>query len=180
MSWPVAKVPNSFLAALPRQRDVVSFRHGADAKGRYALLKFRLRDGAEEVIVLPPAVAFHVRDSARKSIETLRYRDVRRRVGDSRPEMPDIRRFLDGQPDLFPGDWDGKGNQRVAYACEVSAFSDALFLAFGIGDQKLSIYKSLRLPPVLSFYLVAMISELERDRAIVDLSKATSPSTEKN
>src|SRR5947208_16692972 len=61
----MAEISNEMLSRLPRDRDVISFCPGLDELGRMFLLKLRLKDRREEVMHLPPAIAFHVRRVSR-------------------------------------------------------------------------------------------------------------------
>jgi len=175
----MAKISNDMLASLPRERDIASFSPGLGEKGRIFLLKFRLASGREEVIHLPPAVAFHVRDSIQDCITRFSYRDTRRRAGDSREETTVIARFLAGQPDFEKADWGSKpaGKPRVAIGCEVHCFPHAFFTAFQLGHETFLVY---RYPAQLSFYLAEMINDAENDGKLVDLSRAPTASKSSN
>src|SRR4051794_7538947 len=104
----MARISDEMLASLPRGRDIVSFSPGSDHKGRMFLLKFHLENGREEVAHLPPAVAFHVRDSIQDCINRLHYKDARRRKNETRDEIPVIAKFLANQPDFQEEDWNSK------------------------------------------------------------------------
>ena len=112
------------LATIPRERDVVSYAEGLAEDGRFMVLKFVLKNGRADVVFLPPAVAFHIRESIRDASRRLRYRDVRRRVGEARSEPQIIQDFLDRQPEIAGDDWDALAGQapRIAEGCEVHAF----------------------------------------------------------
>lgn len=157
----------SFLKSVPRERDVISMHFGADSRGTYCLFKFRLKKGSDDVVIAPTTVAFHIRSAFRHAVTKLKYKDVRRRGSNPKPELPVIRAFLDNQPDIEPGDWDGQDRSRIAVGCEVRAFSDAVFLGFNVGDG--TIYKVLRLAPPLSFYIVDTLAMMEREGALKDL-----------
>ncbi|HZF35622.1 MAG TPA: hypothetical protein VE914_17630 [Candidatus Angelobacter sp.] len=165
-----ARLTSAILADVPRERDVVSFSPGVDQRGRGFLIKFALKNGSEELVVLPPAAAFHVRDSIESAIKRRRYRDVRRREGDSRQQVGIIRDFLSAQPTIGSADWAGEA--AVAIGCEVHGFADALFLGVQLTEE---IYKILRLSPAICFYLAEAIVEAEKVGALIDLQRAKSP-----
>src|SRR5688572_6455522 len=125
------------LATIPRERDVVSYADGLDERGRMFVLKFSLKNGRSNVVFLPPTVAFHIRGSIRDASRRHRYRDVRRRVGESRSEPKIIKDFLDKQPLIAGDDWDALAGQtpRIAKSCETHSFKDAVFLGFMMSED---------------------------------------------
>jgi hypothetical protein len=175
MVAPVARLTPQMLAAFRRERDVVSYAPGLDETGRALVLKFVLKNGGAHVVFLPPLVAFHIRASIRDASRKHRYRDVRRRVGEARPEPQIIKDFLDGQPEICGDDWDALGGEvpRIAQGCEVHAFRDAVFLAFMVSGDTFQVF---RVHPAISFYLPEMIDEAEQTGVLIDLEKAVPPS----
>lgn len=173
-----AKTPPQFLAELPRERDVISFDIGIDTGGRCVIFKFVLKNGTEELMFLPPGIAFHVRDCLRDAIRRHRYRDIRRKAGDVKPEVQIVQAFRDRQPVFEENDWDAKAGDtaRSALGSEVHVYTNAVFLVFQITDD---MYRALRLHPALSYYLVEMVNKAEKEGGIVDLSKASPPSNRK-
>jgi hypothetical protein len=163
------------LAELRRERDVVSYAPGLDERGRIFVVKFVLKNGRTDVVFLPPAVAFHVRNSIRDASRAHRYRDVRRRLGEPRPEPQIIRDFLDRQPVMAGDDWDALAGQapRIAKGCEVHAFKDAIILGFIVSDDILQVF---RLHPAISFYLPEMVDEAEQTNMLIDLDRVDPPS----
>lgn len=178
---PRAVLTTEMFAQLPPERDVISYRVGFDVQGRGVVFKCVLRGGGTDVVLLPPATLFHMRDCFRDALVRLNIPDVRRRKGDPRSEEPDIAAWLANQPDMESGDWDGKpgGISRVAIGCEVHAHPDMMGLGFLIDEGK-RIYKVMKIPMRICFYLVNIVDDAERDGTIVNLSAATAPSTAKN
>jgi hypothetical protein len=169
------KLTRQMLAAIPRDRDVVSYAHGLDQTGRIFILKLTLKNGQSDVVFLPPAVAFHIRESIRDASRRFRYRDVRRRVGEARSEPQIIKDFLDRQPVIVGDDWDALAGQapRIAKGCEVHAFKGAVFLGFMMSED---VYQIFRLRPALSFYLPEMVDAAEQTGVLIDLGRAQPPS----
>jgi len=173
-----ARVTKEMLARLPKSREVTSFNFGVNSGATWVLWKCILRDGSTDVVAMPPATAFHIASSVGRAIGALKFRDLRRRSGDPRPELPVIRAFLDRQPDIAQQDWDGADESRRAAECEVHAFPEAVFLAFNLASRP-DIYKALAVPPPISFYLVDIVRQMERDRALIDISAVPSASDRK-
>lgn len=152
------------LAALPAERDVVSYSHGISRDQQILLLKFVLKNGRDDTLMLPTPVAVHVRDLIRKAIRQAPYRDVRRREGDTKPEVAVIREFLTRQPDIQAEDWRGlRGDLPIiARGMEVHAEPSRLYLVALIDPAK-QIYKALRLPSAIVFYLRDIIDAAVND-----------------
>lgn len=174
---PKAKLTAEMFRSLLRERDVVSFSDAMDRRGHLLLLKFALKNGDSEVIFLPSTVALFLRDCVRASLEKRGRDDQRRKTGDQRPEIPAISEFLKSQPSFVDADWDAAGGQpRQAIGLEVHDFDGATFIGFQVGA---ALYKTLRFPPEIMFYLVEMIDGAERD-GLVDLGKQTQGPQAKN
>jgi hypothetical protein len=133
-----------------------------------------LKNNQEDIVFLPSAVAFHIRNSLRDASQKHRYRDVRSKVSESQPEPQIIQDFLDRQPALAGDDWDALAGQapRLVKGCEVHAFKDAIFFGFMITDD---IYAIFRLHPAISFYLTEMIDEAEQTGRLLNLGKTHPP-----
>jgi hypothetical protein len=132
-----SRLTRRMLAEFPRERDVVSYAPGLDERGHIFVLKFMLKNNQEDIVFLPSAVAFHIRNSLRDASRKHRYRDVRRKVGESQPEPQIIQDFLDRQPALAGDDRNALAGQapRLVKGCEVHAFKDAIFFGFMITDD---------------------------------------------
>jgi hypothetical protein len=174
----MSRIPQAVLAAIPKSREVIAMADAVEAGGRFYLLKFVLRNRTTEVVVMPPVVAFHISRSVGDAIGQLKYRDLRRRAGDSRPEFPAIRAALDNQPNVQQSDWDSAERSQIAIGCEVRAFPDGLFLGFNIDAA--GSYRILAVPPTISFYLVDMIERARREGAMRDIGTEGSPSDHKH
>jgi hypothetical protein len=172
------KIPQSVLASLPKSREVISIHGGVDALKRFIMLKVLLRDRTTESVVIPIGIAFHISRSVGSAIGNIKYRDIRRRGGDARPKLPEIRTFLENQPDIEQRDWDETDKSKMAEGCEVRAFKDAVFLGFKLIAS--DIYKILAVPPSISFYLVDMIEQVKREAGLIDIATTESPSDQKH
>lgn len=162
------------LAAVPKERDVVSFSHAVAEQQQIFVLKVKLMNGSDEPFMMPAVLAQHLMKSIGRAIQDANYQDLRRRVGDPRPEDPAIADFLANQPDIKDADWDAKagGELRLAHDLEVHAEPKRIYLVALIDPSK-SIYKVLRLPSPIVFYLREMIAECLRDGSLYFLPDDT-------
>jgi hypothetical protein len=135
-------------------------------------------NGQAEVFLVAPAMAFFISKSINSAAKHLAWKDIRRRKGDPRPDSDLITAFLKKQPEIDQSDWEIAAGRTTPtpIGIEVLPFRDALFLAFQFESD---IYKILRIAPTLSFYLVDMVRDAERD-GMVDISNADSPTHYKN
>ena len=150
---------------LPPEREVVSYTHGADIEQQIYLLKFRLRNGVDEVLHFPSIIAFHLLDSVQRAI-----------LHHSYPMPPTDSRFQENEPNILSGDWGQQagGAAKQAHGLEVHSFADNLCLAVLI-DPAENIYKALRLPAAIVGFLPLMIEEA-RSGGLIDLRETDNSS----
>lgn len=170
----VSKIPEEYLASLPKERRAVSYMIAIDKSGRMVVVKFRFWKAGTEVVHLSPPLAVHIRDSLRDSLLQKKIPDLRKS-----PKESVIVSFYKKIPTLEANDWNSTPPEgtRQASGCEVLCYDDAIFLAFLMNPKKL-IYRVLRLDPRICFDLVDIISEAEPRLHNLDLM--TPPSHQKH
>ncbi len=155
-----AQLTEEMLRTLSRERDVIAYTAGVDERGIYVVVKFSLKNGDRAVVIMPTPVALNVRNR-------LRF-EIRKRRMKSTAEQVDA--FCAAQVALDESDWNGSNaHVRVASACEVHAYSNAVFLGYLI-DRKASIWQAFRLYPSIAQPLVDYVTEFEKAGSLRNLS----------
>ena len=138
-------------------RIVSSLIMGTDPEVRLVVLKFLLGTGKTETIHFQRETALWFFEQLGIAAASGRFVDRRVRRDEARDEEPEVRTFLDTQPDLVAEDWENRGGKRTTRGMEFHEFADGLGLVLETGESR----ASYTLPDQACLYLREYLAEIE-------------------
>lgn len=163
------------LASIPPHRTVVSFAHGADISNRVALFKFLLSSGESEILFLPMNIAFSVRNRLVAFCRRTGRPGTVPRADDTGPDADHVHAFHDNMPSVQPDDFRSNGN--FVLGSEAYSYDDRLYLVWHPARAGCVVHRLAW--PIVPF-LMAVVSEFERDGDLVNNEALRPPSTRIN